>query len=96
MLHGLGLVAYGYSVSKLLATLKSKGLPVPEELVTNSKVLDRYYVPTRYPNAWAEGTPHEYYVRGDAENAITRAGEIIRWVEETWSYLKRGENKGKE
>ena len=96
LLHGLGIPAYGHSISRLLTGIKSKEVPVPEDVIEYAKTLDKYYVPTRYPNAWAEGMPHEYYTRKDANNAIRYAGNIIVWVEETWKYLKREGDRGRE
>ncbi len=89
LLHGLGMPAYGHSVSKLLLNIKLKGLFVSEETVEYAKTLDKYYVPTRYPNAWAEGAPHEYYTEKDAETAITYAHQIIKWVEKQWKSLEK-------
>ena len=91
LLHGLGLPAYGHSISKLLINLRSKGLQVPNDIIDIAKSLDKYYIPTRYPNAWVEGSPHEYYTKGDADSAIECARNIIEWVEEVWRYLRRGE-----
>ena len=88
LMHGMGLPAYGRSVSKLLAGLPSKGINVPSEVVERAKTLDKLYVPTRYPNAWAEGMPHEYYTLGDARSAMDCAGRIISWVDGTWRYLE--------
>ena len=87
LLHGLGLPAYGHSVSKLLERL-------PEslnagDLVRDGKALDKYYVPTRYPNAWEKGVPADYYVKDDAENAIKCAENIINWVDEKWRSLRK-------
>lgn len=90
LLHGLGLPAYGHSVSRLLAGLRSRGVEVPARLVELAKALDKCYVPTRYPNAWAEGSPHEYYTRGDAERAIGCAERLVEWVEGLWRSLRRG------
>jgi len=90
LLHGIGAPAHGHSVSKLLSMLSAKGLNIPRELMQLAKTLDKYYVPTRYPNAWAEGAPHEYFTEEDASNAISYAEKIISWVEETWRSLKRG------
>ena len=87
LLHGLGLHAYGHSVSRLLTKLP-KDLVVRENLIQAAKTLDKYYVPTRYPNAWTEGIPEEYYTREDAEKSIKYAEEIIGWVEESWKLLK--------
>ena len=70
LLHGLGLPAYGHSISKLLINLRSKGLQVSNDIINLAKSLDKYYIPTRYPNAWVEGTPYDYYTVEDAESAI--------------------------
>ena len=87
--HGLGLSGYGHSLSRLLMELRDKGLRFDEVLIERAKALDKLYVPTRYPNAWAEGAPHEYYTRSDAEEAIRAAREIMEWVEEVWRSLSR-------
>jgi len=90
LLHGLGLPAYGHSVSKLLSDLASREVSVSGDVMRSAKVLDRYYVPTRYPNAWAEGAPHEYYAEEDAVEALSHAGKVLEWVEEVWRYLDKG------
>ena len=87
--HGLGLLGHGYSLSRLLRELRDKGLESGEELIEHAKALDKLYVPTRYPNAWAEGSPHEYYTRSDAEEAIRAAEEVLRWVEGVWRSLRK-------
>jgi HEPN domain-containing protein len=88
LLRGLGLSAYGRSVSALVAAAPSE-LKAPN-LLQKAKTLDKYYVPTRYPNAWAEGSPADYYTSEDASQAIEYAKSIIGWVEEVWRSLKQG------
>jgi len=87
LLRGLGLGAYGHSVSALLATAPAelKALDVLQQ----AKTLDKYYVPTRYPNAWAEGSPADYYSKEDASQAIEYAKSIIGWVEAAWRLLRQ-------
>ena len=46
LLHGLGMPAYGHSVSRLLRQLEEKGLAASEDIVQAAKDLDKYYVPT--------------------------------------------------
>lgn len=87
LLHGLGLPAYGHSISGLISTIL-KDLDVKQEVIQAAKTLDKYYVPARYPSAWAEGIPEEYYTKQDAENAIRCAEEVIGWVEDSWRLLK--------
>lgn len=89
LLHGLGLPAYGHSLSRLLTGIP-KSLEVKEGIVQAAKTLDKYYVPTRYPNAWVEGTPEDYYTGRDAEDAIKYAETIINWVESSWRLLRGG------
>lgn len=40
-------------------------------------VLDRHYIPTRYPDALPEGSPHEAFGPEDADDAVRRAEAII-------------------
>jgi HEPN domain-containing protein len=44
--------AWGHVVARLLAELP---LSVPEDLVAKAKVLDGFYIPTRYANGHPEG-----------------------------------------
>ncbi|MEM1984836.1 MAG: HEPN domain-containing protein [Candidatus Korarchaeum sp.] len=90
LLRGIGSPSYGHSIAKLLMSVEAKGIGVPEEIMQRAKTLDKYYVPTRYPNAWAEGTPHEYYTEPDATDAINCAREVISWIEGVWGSLRRG------
>jgi len=89
--HGLGLPSYGHSVSRLIRLLVSKGVEATEDVLRSAMALDKLYVPTRYPNAWTEGMPHEYYSKVDAEEALKHACRIVRWVRRTWSSLESGE-----
>jgi len=88
LLHGIGSPAYGHSITKLLTAVRSEGVEVPENIIEYTKTLDKYYIPTRHPNAWSEGVPHEYYTRLDASNAIKYAEEVILWIEKVWKHLR--------
>ncbi len=88
LMRGLGLPSYGHSLSRLITETKERLGSIELEIVEAAKALDKYYVPTRYPNAWAEGGPEEYYIRADAESAIRFARQIISWVVEKWKSLK--------
>ncbi|PUA31531.1 MAG: hypothetical protein B9J98_05970 [Candidatus Terraquivivens tikiterensis] len=54
------------------------------------------HIPTRYPNAWAEGIPPEYYTEKDAECAVRSAEKIIEWVEGSWRLLSGEKRKEQE
>lgn len=47
-------------------------------LVSQGKILDTYYIPTRYPNGLVgDDIPAEYYSREDADQCISYAGLIL-------------------
>lgn len=72
-----GQEAWGHVVARLLQELPLK---VPEELIEKGRVLDNYYVPTRYANGHPEGAPFEHYGPLQSEEAIRYAGEILEFV----------------
>lgn len=68
-----------HSVLKLMEEVK-RVIDVPEELVWKAQYLDRFFIPTRYPNAWPSGPPHKHYTQEDAERALEYAGEVLEFV----------------
>ncbi|MGB9877422.1 MAG: HEPN domain-containing protein [bacterium] len=75
----LGREAIGHSVLKLLRDLGEE-LGIEERLLKIGADLDKYYIPTRYPNGFFSGAPMDYFHREDAEEAIMNAEEILRFV----------------
>ena len=73
----LGQEAWGNVVARLLAELQS---PSPQDLVEKARVLDNFYVPTRYPNGHPAGAPFEHYGPTQSGEAIKHAGEILEFV----------------
>jgi HEPN domain-containing protein len=73
----LGQEAWGHAVARLLADLP---LASPADLIEKAKVLDNFYVPTRYANGHPEGAPFEHYGPIQSEEAIKYAGEILDFV----------------
>lgn len=69
--------AWGHVVARLLADLPK---PAPQELVDRAKVLDNFYIPTRYPNGHPGGAPFEHYGTLQSEQAIGYAREIIEFA----------------
>ena len=68
-------------VHQLLGLLKSlKDLEtIPDDIYTQGAFLDRFYIPTRYPNGFTNGAPMEYFFAKDAEEAIGYAENIVRF-----------------
>ena len=72
----LGQEAWGHVVARLLQELPDT-IRVPGELVEKGRVLDSFYIPSRYPNSHPEGAPFEHYGRLQSEEAIRYAHEIL-------------------
>lgn len=79
MIKKLGIYVRTRSVRKLLTEI-GKRINLPRELIEKWSKLDRYYVPTRYPNAWPALAPFEHYDREDAGQALKMAEELINCV----------------
>jgi len=74
-LHGEG---RGHMVGRLLAALPQEVRP-GEAIIQRALRLDRYYLPTRYPNGFESGSPKDYFMVEDAEESIEDASQIINF-----------------
>jgi HEPN domain-containing protein len=77
----LGQEAWGHVVARLLAELPPSTEP-PAALVDVARVLDTFYIPTRYPDSHAEGPPCEHYGRLQGEEALRHARDILEFVDQ--------------
>lgn len=75
----LGQEAWGHVVAQLLRELP-ESVPLRADLIDKGRVLDNFYVPTRYPNSHPAGAPLDHYGSLQSEEAIRYAGEIIAFV----------------
>jgi HEPN domain-containing protein len=69
-------LVFGHSVLELLNRL----LPEHQELDVlhePARLLDRYYIPTRYPNGLPGGSPFESFQRSDLESALDMAERVV-------------------
>lgn len=73
----LGQEAWGHVIAILLQELPH---PPPAGLVEKAKVLDNFYIATRYANGHPAGAPHEHYGTIQSEQAIAHAREILDFV----------------
>ena len=69
--------AWGHVVARLLNELP---ITVSADLLDKAKVLDGFYIPTRYANGHPEGAPFEHYGKIQSKDAINYAGEILKFV----------------
>ncbi len=72
-----GQEAWGHVVARLVHELP---VDYDASLVDKAKVLDAFYVPTRYPNGHPDGAPFEHYGSLQSEDAIRYASEILEFV----------------
>ncbi len=70
--------ARGHGVRELLTSL---ALPVDASLLKQAASLDRFYIPTRYPNGLTAGAPHDYVSQDDAAQAIEAAEVMLAWCQ---------------
>ena len=87
-LRGIGFDSIGQSVSMLL---KKGGFS--EDSIKLAKKIDKYYIPTRYTDAWSEGLPEDYYTIEEAEDALECSEKVISDVDDKWKSLKDGKDK---
>lgn len=80
MIKKLGRYRPTHSVAELFKEL-SKAMNIPLQLVRKGERLDRYYIPTRYLNAWPSGPPHKHYDEEDAKEALSYAEEVVLFAE---------------
>jgi len=76
--QALGVDVWGHSTWRLLANLP-EGYRPSSDLIDLARELDRFYMPTRYPNMHPSGAPYEYYTEKDARRAIEIAERIIQF-----------------
>ena len=72
-----GQEVWGHVVAQLLAELQSE---TASSLIDKAKVLDNFYVATRYANGHPAGAPFEHYGPLQSGQAIAYAGEILEFV----------------
>ena len=71
---------WGHVLRKLVEELADDEPQLTTHL-ESAKILDKYYIPTRYPNGLDAGAPADAYTRTEAEQAITYAEEIQRFCQ---------------
>ncbi|KUK14716.1 MAG: HEPN domain-containing protein [Synergistetes bacterium] len=78
----MGLELWGHSLLEMLKILEEETeIEIPQNLKLMAKELDKYYIPTRYPNGFPSGKPADYFSEIDAERAINAANSIFRFCE---------------
>lgn len=71
---------WGHSIKMLIDGLEEENKEYYREMKKLERigsVLDRFYIPTRYPNGLPDMTPGMAFSKEDAETCITHAQEIL-------------------
>ena len=71
-------IVIGHSIFQLIGKLLEESLT---ELTEKAKLLDQFYITSRYPNGIPGGSPFEVFTRKQAEEAIQGAELIYQWAE---------------
>jgi len=75
---------WGHSIRKLIEDLSGIDTALYNEMKSLGKIgliLDRFYIPTRYPNGLPDLTPDQAFLQEDAKNCIKYATEFLKTVE---------------
>ncbi len=78
--HGRVLV-FGHSVASLCQDATAFDVAF-EKLREQAAPLDKYYIPTRYPNGLPGGIPSEAFDQADADRALELAQNVIQFIED--------------
>ena len=79
----LGEDPWGHSIQKLIAELADPGAHERlQPLLEAGAQLDRFYIPTRYPNGLPDLTPGQVYFKQDAELCLESLRRLLSAVED--------------
>lgn len=68
--------AWGHGIKALIENLSFEDHSLYLE---DAILLDKLYIPTRYPNGLPQGIPHDYFTKKDAKQAVEAATRIYEW-----------------
>jgi HEPN domain-containing protein len=75
----MGMDAWGHTVTVLIGNLPPEVARPPEALVDYARMLDKHYIPTRYPNGFDSGAPTDFYTEEEARVAVRHAEAILEF-----------------
>jgi HEPN domain-containing protein len=81
--HFIGSDPWGHSIHKLILEIPDEKIRKNmKEIQEQAAALDRFYIPTRYPNGLPDLTPGKYYFQEDADFCIRVADSILSKIRE--------------
>jgi HEPN domain-containing protein len=72
-----GMDAWGQTLTALIGNFPPEAVQPPDTLVDFARMLDKHYIPTRYPNGFDSGAPTDFYTNEEAQNAIRYAEALL-------------------
>lgn len=82
ILLGLGKYSPSHNMVDLLKEIMLL-MNVSADVVKASNTLNRYYIPTRYPDSFSSGAPVDQYSQSDAKEAIDLATAVHSFARST-------------
>lgn len=71
--------AWGHTLTVLIGNIPASVEQPSQEMLTSARILDKYYIPTRYPYGFDSGAPTDYYTEEESRDAIQRAEGILEF-----------------
>lgn len=82
LLEHFGTPAVGHNLLALIAEVE-KHVEVPDDVKRACRILNRYYISTRYPNAFPSGAPIHMFDEEDSRQALELAVRVLNFAENT-------------
>ena len=76
-------------VNHLLDELASNGIVVDDVVRSAARLLERFYAPTRYPDALGGIDPNRVFVASDARAAVVALTRVVEFVDELIARIGR-------
>jgi HEPN domain-containing protein len=71
---------WGHLLDRLIEGLLAEE-PGLADLREAARILDKFYIPTRYPNGLEAGAPADAYTRTEADQTIAYAEQFLQFVQ---------------
>ncbi|MCX7912969.1 MAG: HEPN domain-containing protein [Thermodesulfovibrionales bacterium] len=88
LIVSLGKIVKGHSIFDLLKNLELFGFAITGDLLKCARKLDKFYIPTRYPDAIGLGSPFESFDSEDFEVALRCSETILLFVKKEFENVK--------
>lgn len=84
LLHGLAKGPWGHDLDGLVNEVGLAGFELTEEVRAAASRLGRHYIPSRYPDAHATGSPGQHYRESDWVQAQADTQTILNFIDTVW------------